>query len=348
MGKKITTVCGDISPQELGVTSMHGHTLRYTKLIRRAILDLTPAEMRSLVAPTFTVEGEMIDDVDYFIDELNAFKKIGGNALCDCSMAGTRVNLPGVREMSKKTGVNIIYASGLFLANGRPDELIGADEKTLIAHFEKEISEGMDGTDVKPGFLKVSLATLGPDAMPEENEVRAFKAAAKVAAGNGMSVFVHITPPVAYDDILDLVDEVIAESGIDPGRILIMHTDYSFTSQHILFEYVTNFDYTKNINTDYAQKMLEKGVNISIDNWGVASTNIYSNLPDDFDRLKGLITLIDRGYEDQIVIGHDEDSPLCRRYTRAFEFAIPVLENFGYDEAIKKITIDNPARILAY
>jgi phosphotriesterase-related protein len=77
-------------------------------------------------------------------------------------------------------------------------------------------------------------------------------------------------------------------------------------------------------------------------------------MPDDFDRLKALVLLCDEGYSKQIVLGNDMANKFMGRsygnygYTRWLGFALPMLETLDRGDWIADLTINNPARILAY
>lgn len=370
--KKITTVRGDINPNELGFTSMHEHTLCDARLIKDAQLAMFPPGFLPPIPPEklafkpenfaffrtglmhFSEEQDLVDDVDYMIKEVNAFKAVGGNSLCDCSPVGVRGNLHDIKKVSEATGVNIVHGSGIYLVAGRPPEFKERSEEFLTSYFEKEVSEGMDGTGIKPGFLKCALGTMSPDGTAEENELTAFKALAKIAAENGMSLHLHATGPLPCDEIIAAIDIVLDECGIKPDRLLVCHTDSALSSEYSVFSYMTDFDYKKDVNTDYQEKLLDRGINIGYDSWGFQYTGPTIYLPDDYDKVKGLVHLLNKGYASQIVLGHDVAGKFWGLYngsygfTRFPEFVLPLLQMFGFEDAINKLTVENPARILAY
>ncbi|MBC8016188.1 MAG: phosphotriesterase, partial [Sporomusaceae bacterium] len=74
----------------------------------------------------------------------------------------------------------------------------------------------------------------------------------------------------------------------------------------------------------------------------------------DWYTLSGMAALIREGYADQLVIGNDVFTKLATRryggdgYRRLADFVVPALKRCGVsDNDINKITVENPARILA-
>jgi phosphotriesterase-related protein len=71
--------------------------------------------------------------------------------------------------------------------------------------------------------------------------------------------------------------------------------------------------------------------------------------------MAGLVRLIQEGYARQLVVGTDTFIKLLLRrcggdgYCRLTSFVVPLLESVDVSaEEIKQITVNNPARILAY
>lgn len=364
---KITTVRGDISPSDLGLTSMHSHTLIDFSLVTeplRSMMDSLPPERMTFKPENFAFfrsgvylfsdEYPIYDDVDFLTAELNAFKKVGGNSICDASPIGLRINPMGMKKASEASGVNIICATGIYTALSRPAEFMGKTEEYILSRFEKEINGGINGTDIKPGFLKCAINTPNNDNI-DESELTSVRACAKIAAENGMSLHVHSAYPLTDDHILKAADIVLNECGVKPERLLMMHMDAFLTSPVSIMEYVADINATRKINTDLQARLLDKGINIGFDTWGAPMDNAMYQLPNDYERLKGLVDLLKKGYASQIVLGNDTVGKYCGvacgnyGYTRELEFVPSMLTQLGFgQDVIDKLLVENPARILAY
>ena len=75
----------------------------------------------------------------------------------------------------------------------------------------------------------------------------------------------------------------------------------------------------------------------------------------DWQRMAGLVKLIEEGHAPQLVVGTDTFVKLLLRrfggdgYCRLTNFVAPTLESVGVPaETVRQITVENPARILAY
>ena len=105
----------------------------------------------------------------------------------------------------------------------------------------------------------------------------------------------------------------------------------------------------QHLKLDWAQEVMDLGVNICIDCFGEQPG------PWNSVRLAGLITLLNKGYEDQIVIGNDVYQKTMTRsfggfgYCSILDYVIPELKHHGISqEAIDKITVKNAIRMLQY
>ena len=142
------------------------------------------------------------------------------------------------------------------------------------------------------------------------------------------------------------------EAGMSPDKILINHMDIMNTATK---DYVTNPDMQRIITIDRQKKVLSKGVNISLDSWGMPLQFPDFMLSNDYERLKILVMLLQEGYASHIVLGHDFAGFANGKamgnhgYTRFPLFTLPMLKKLGFDDAvIQSLTVDNPARILEY
>ena len=360
--KKITTVRGEIAPEELGFTTIHEHVLGNLTFMRDQLgfIPPIPKEMLRLVpenysflrsgASIFSEECSAKGDVDYLIKELRAFKRIGGNAVCDASPIGFRGDVYDMKNASEQAGVHIICATGLYNARAQPEEYANKSENELITCLTREIREGIDGTGIKPGFIKCALNDLNPDNTIHERELKTLRACARTAAETGLSLHVHTAVPLTCDHILHGVEIAVNECGMWPDKLYMMHLDAYLRTPANIADYYSNIETVRSVNTDLQTKVLEKGVTIGFDSWGM----LVSIVPDDYDRIKGLVDLLKKGYASQIVLGHDvydKSRGVTYGYTgfTGFAgFALPILKELGFNNEINKLTIDNPARLLAY
>jgi phosphotriesterase-related protein len=130
-----------------------------------------------------------------------------------------------------------------------------------------------------------------------------------------------------------------------------MHLDSFLRTPSNIADYYSNIESVRGVNTDFQTRILDKGVSIGFDSWGMLTAYV----PDDFDRMKGLVNLLRKGYASQIALGHDvydKSRGVSYGYTgftHFATFALPILKQLGFgNDVIAKLTVENPARILAY
>ena len=362
MMKIIRTVKGDIAPEQMGVTTMHDHTISdFTEMHAKTKARMThvPAEKRKYIPENFTFfndggavlcEHESFGTVDFYEKEIGYFKEAGGNTIVDGSPAGMR-RTEQIIELANRVDVNIICATGLYTAEDRLNQYKGWSKAQQKEMFEREIVEGMNGTNVKAGFLKAAMSGPAEDGIHcNPIELETVFACAELSAKYGMPFHLH-PPAVSTDVTLDLIDEILA-IGVDPDKFVMLHQ-----CLHVLpvQYYVMHPEATRAVSIENQLRILEKGVNISIDNWGLMKNFPGMCRSDDYDTLKQLVQLIQAGYGDKIVLGHDfanftySKAMGCHGYTRILEFTMPMLRNLGFgDNVINKLFVDNPARIMAF
>lgn len=381
--KKIRTITGDIIPEMVGVTSMHDHTLKDMRPLNvyfKARFGSIPASMYEFKLDNFSFlksgmvllsdEHSLTDDMEYMIGEFQAFARTGGRTIVDGSPLGMRGNLLDLQKVSNVTGVNVVCATGLFAKMQLPDEIrqtIDLGKDAIKALLYDEIENGIEGTNVKPGFLKCGLYDIPDEGKiaksADANTVNSMAkdvrdvmyACAEVARETGMSVQIHTESTLTPDFIIKAVDELLADTKVCPDQIVILHTDQFFTRPDILHKYLNELDATMEFSTYLHEELLKRGVNISIDTWGSPICNNMHYYPNDFDRMKVLVSLLKKGYEDHIVLGHDVVGKLYGvqygnyGYTRITTFVPQMLKQLGFKDSVAgKLLAENPARILAY
>ncbi len=347
MSKRITTVLGDIVPDQLGYTSLHDHsfltfgtTAEYMKTIffdvDPAQLTFTPENYAYLKTGTFLLsEGlQQIDDLEGLADEYAYFKKLGGNAVVDPLPGNVRI--PGyagkIMELSRRTGLHFITATGFYHDSAIPEELKGHDVDFYYNSMKKECEDGIDGTAVRPGCLKGAFNTCS---QTEQNIV---EACIRLTAETGLSTHVHTEPTVDGDDLVEILDRLCAKYAVSPERVHVCHLDNRIVAGTMVMDFLEDFDTQRALDLEIHKKLLSRGYTIGLDTWGMPIQNENMFMPDDFDRLKALVTLLDLGYEDQLTLGNDFSSKIeWRKFggygcTRFADFGLRILEMMGREE----------------
>ncbi len=164
----IRTVLGDIDPAGLGVCYPHEHVL------------CSPP-------PDVTDRDLEMDSEAAAIQELTWFKQAGGCALVDMTPADYGRNAPGMKRVSEVTGIHIIATTGLHKDKFSARIVMDKSIEELADRFARDVTEGVDGTDIKAGVIKAasSLNAITP------NEGRVFRAAARAHQRTGAAISTH-------------------------------------------------------------------------------------------------------------------------------------------------------------
>ena len=207
----IRTVLGEVAQADLGVTYLHEHL----------IID------HPLVADRFPHIS--LPSVEEAVGEVGRCAGAGVGSMVDAMPCAAGRNVVKLAEVSRRTGVAIVAATGLHTARyyaGAPWAR-EADPDVLAELFVADIEEGIDRfdytgpvverTDHRAGVIKV--ATMGE--RPDASERRAFEAAAAAHRRTGSPVMTHCEDGRGGEAQVALLTEL----GVAPSRIVLSHTD---------------------------------------------------------------------------------------------------------------------------
>lgn len=356
---EVMTVLGPIPTEDLGLTSMHEHVLMDGRVYRKkfgeeipddfpisADEDLSLSNIGLLKRNYFVIDDNiMIDDEEIMAAEMADFKESGGAAMVEMSAIGLRSNLPGIKRISERTGVHVIATTGFYIEDSWPEPFLEMSLEDLTKHIVAEAEQGIEDTGIKAGHIKAAMTDLS------ERQEWSLKAAARAAVETGLSVTIHQN--LSVGDCLSIVD-ILAQEGMNPERIIIAHVD-GLLVNHDVNDLIL-YPEANRLKLDDPKKILDLGANISIDCFGQSWDHELRNfvLENDWQRLAGLVHLLEAGYGSQIVIGTDTFlKMLVRRYggegyCRLTKYVLPKLREVGVtDYNIRKLTINNPARLLS-
>ena len=297
----IRTVLGDIAKDELGFTLAHEHL----------IIDLNRVRKDGV---------SYIEDINEVIPEIQMAQKQGIEAVFEVSTIDLKRDVRKLKEISEKTGLKIVCSTGFYLSEYHPAWLDDASKEDIAEVYIKELTEGIDGTDIKAGIIAEIASS------PERfvgNEKKILEAAAIASKKTGFAVSTHTGRPNATETI-----ETLINGGVDPDKIIIGHQDLIDDSEYHL-------------------SLLKYGVNIAFDTCGKSAY-----MPDE-TRAMNALKLVEAGYEDHLVLSNDVSRHTYfttfdgKGYLAVMGTVVPLMREYGIKEtAIEKFLRDNPARIV--
>lgn len=216
---KIITALGPREPSEIGKVMMHEHLH----------LDCYDMEKQEVIDEEKPVSRERHD---FLMEEAVPYLKKCGSHGCHAFVDATP---PPFRawptiypEISKKADIHIILSTGFYreIELGtfwvkRPEDSIwqyaaGASEEELTELFINEVVEGIHGTDVRAGAIKICSSRKDMT----DTEKKGFRAGAGAQKATGVSLTTHCTKIGAETTQLQLLDDL----GVDLSRVIIGHT----------------------------------------------------------------------------------------------------------------------------
>src|SRR5215216_174233 len=136
---KIRTLKGDVAVEPLGLMLPHEHLFFDLRgPFAEGYGQADPETVRQVMQP--------------FLD---AIEKIGVTAFVDCAPLGVGRNVKVLRYVAEHTPIHIIAPTGVYKQGFIPADLQNVDVGYLADLWTREITEGMDGTDSRAGFIKV-------------------------------------------------------------------------------------------------------------------------------------------------------------------------------------------------
>lgn len=198
----IMTVNGKINANAMGLTLSHEHI----------VTDFKGAEATG--RPEYDNEAT----ANLLLPHLKAAKKSGVDTIIECTPAHIGRNVKLLQLLSKASLINIITNTGYYAASDQkylPKHAFTETSEELAARWLKEWESGIDGTDVRPGFIK-----LGVDTAPlKPVEIKLIKAAAIVHLKTGLKIAIHTGNAAAAREEVDL----LIKSGVNPEALIWVH-----------------------------------------------------------------------------------------------------------------------------
>lgn len=351
---RVQTVTGMISPGELGITLTHEHILVNLLPFAEPPRDSealglweSKVSIENLAAlrsdPGRVRENNVLEDEGLAAQELAKFRDLGGRTIIDVTPEGIGRNVLGLRRIARKTGLNIVAATGWYQQPSHPAVVARKSADELAEIMMSELLDGIGSSRIRAGIMKGACG--GPPIPYHPDEKKVLTAICRAQRATGAPFTLH---PMVLDvrrrklmTVAEKYVDLIEKEGAAKERFYLSHADY------------TCFD------IEYHKRLMERGVTLNYDTFG---SEVYWDLayigcrsPFDAERVDAIADLCSQGYEKQIMLSHD----ICRkdRYTRyggytfshILERIVPRLRAKGVKrKQVRAMLEDNPRRILAF
>jgi phosphotriesterase-related protein len=261
----VETARGPVDTADLGTTLMHEH-----------VFVLTPDSQNQ-----WSDEWDEQARVDDAVARLNELAASGVRTIVDPTVDGLGRDIPRIARIAEQVpDLHIVVATGVytytevphFFAHRGPGVMPELPEP-MVDLFVRDLTVGCQGTDVKAAFLKCAIDHQGLTGGVE----RILRAVAKAHLQTGAPIMVH-THPRSQTGLE--VQRVLAEEGVERGRVLLAHSGDSTDADHL-------------------QALADAGFLLGMDRFGI-------NLEMTFDeRADIVVEMCRRGYAERMVLAQD-------------------------------------------
>lgn len=302
----VQTVRGKIATRELGCVLAHEHVL----------VDFVGAEQVS----TSRYDADEVFRVA--LPHLKQARELGARTLVECTPAFLGRDPRLLVRLSEASGLHLVTNTGLYGARKNvflPAYAHAESAQQLAARWIAEARDGIEGTGVRPGFIKS-----GVDADPVLSPVqrKLVEAAALTHAATGLTIAVHTGRGPGLEELA-----VLREHGVGADAFIWVHAPGA--KDEDLFA------------------AADQGAWISCD--GLSRTTLTRHL-ELCRRFK------QRGQLGRVLLSHDAGwfdparpgGGTFRPYDLLFATFLPALRAEGFSEAeIERLTVNNPAEAYA-
>jgi phosphotriesterase-related protein len=316
----VPTFRGPVDPALLGPTLIHEHVF-----VTHPELDVNHPH------PEWDPDRAVEDAVE----RLTRLHSLGIRTLVDLTVLGLGRDVARVARVAERVPLHLIASTGYYTADvlpayfrtHGPGRLVGGPDP-LVEFFVRDIEEGIAGTGVRAGMLKVVTDEPGIT----EDVARVMSAAAEAHHRTGVTVTTHSRPSLRNGLVQQ---EFLRARGVPTERMIIGHSGDTEDLDHL-------------------QALMDNGSTIGLDRFGMEHV-----LPDD-RRVATVLALLARGYADRMVLSHDAacfsrvTPPSWRavhaphwHYENLPRRVLPMLYAGGATAAdVHRMTVLNPARLL--
>lgn len=302
----IETATGPIAADRLGRTLMHEHVL----------VDFVGADR---VSPDRYDADHAFATVLPYLEQVRA---LGCDTLVECTPAYLGRDPVLLKRLSEASGIHILSNTGYYGAamdKHLPPHAFTETAEQLAARWVREHERGIDGTSIKPAFMKI-----GVDAAPlSAVDGTLVRAAGLAHRETGLPIASHTGSGAAALEELDLLEQ----AGVPPSAFIWVHAQ-------------SERDATFHV------RVAGRGAWVEFD--GISATSVARHV-------ELVRQMQNQGHLGHALVSHDAGwyrvgepgGGQFRAYDTLFTAFLPALTAAGFGEAdVKRLLVDNPRRAL--
>lgn len=308
---KVMIVTGSIDATDMGTTLIHEHVM----------VDWIGADSTGYHRWD---RDEVVQEVLPLIKEA---KERGIDTIIDCTPAYLGRDPYVLAELAKQSGIQFITTTGYYGAVDNkfmPKHAYRESANEIADRWIDEFKNGIDNSGIRPGIMKISVASEEPLSKLHQKIVRA---AATTHLETGLTIVSHTSGDQPALEQIDL----LKKEGVSPSAWVWTHAQSGSVEANIKAASQGAWISLDGVNHDPSQKRGEEG---SIE-WFVSR----------IQKIKEV------GHLDKILLSHDAgwytvgepNGGSFRGFTDISDHLIPALKENGFsDEEIRQLTVINP------
>ena len=338
----VTSVAGAIPVERLGVTMMHEHIVvdatswwHCPDCAERMFLGDEPVRMGILgelrMDPFVNRDNCTLVDVDLAVSELQQFVDLGGRTIVDPTNRGMGRSPLTLRQISERTGLNIVTGAGYYLEASHPERLAGMTRHDIADEIEREASDGIADSGVRIGII--GEIGISKDFTPAEE--KSLRGAALGQVRTGLPLSVHLP---GWERLAHRVLDVVAEEGGDLHHTVLCHMNPSGRDQ------------------DYQTSLAARGAFLEYDMVGMDYyyADQDAQCPSDEDNARAVKNLLDAGFGHSVLLSQDVFLKMMLTHYGGWGYAyvlrhfVPRLLRHGVSAGqIEMLLVDNPRGVFS-
>jgi phosphotriesterase-related protein len=300
--RTIMTVNGEIPTSRMGLTLTHEHVM----------VDFAGAGKVS------TDRYKRQEVFEVALPYLKQAKKLGCRTFIECTPAYLARDPQLLRQLSEASGLHILTNTGYYGARNDeslPQHTFKETADQLAERWRKEAMEGIEGTGIKPGFIKIGV----DGGKLSDIDRKLVQAAAKTHLQTGLTIAVHTgNGEGALDEI-----QILKQEGVSTEAWIWVHAQ-------------------NEANTAIHAKVAQQGGWISFDGIGWDDSEKHVELVS-FMKKEGLL--------ERVLVSHDAGwyhvgeagGGKFQSFEKIFTSFLPVLKKRGFTrKEINQLLVKNP------
>lgn len=272
------------------------------------------------------------------VEKLKLVRAVGVNTIVDLTTYDVGRDIRFLEEVSRRSGIHMIAATGqrFFPPQSADTPMPSHTIDGLAAYFTKEIQQGIDGTAIKAGVIKIGVVTQTVSPL----EQTGLRAAVRAGKASGAPIRIHTA---AAHRAAESIAVILEDEGVNPARVSFDHSDDSG-------------------EMDYFLGLARRGYSLGMDH---VHRGLRPQFGPTFERRAECIRLlIDAGFAEKIFLSQDTEfcGSLLPENLKGWRDTIdpaegmlfvtrrliPYLRQIGIsDQAVHTMTVENPRRFFS-